>query len=526
MLQSFRERMQGIVAWTIVIAICITFALWGIQNYLHGDSSGDSIAKVNGIRITQKKLMMAYEVLRKTKMNQLGADFQNDQASQYALKKQALDNLIKEEVLLQATQKMGLFVSNNEVTGFINSLPQFQQKGIFSRNKFYQFISMAYNGNQSEFVSEVNQALIFTQLEAGIRVSEFVLPNEISFANKLKKQTRDLGYILVIADNFQKDMKLKDTEIEDYYNKNKNKFATEEQASIEYVQLSADDLKSQVNVAGKKLEGQAKSDYIKQQTMQLFNDQYDKLSDLTYTNSDNLTQAATSLGLVIKTTVLFTEKGQKAGLLSNKKVIKAAFSESVLRQGYNSSPIEITPGNVIVLRIKKHIPKDTMPLAKVLPEIQKTLTEQKTAELAKATGEELVAQLKQKQDVKALLGKNHLQLKTFINVGRQNSQIDTQILKGAFDLPNPDSGIVSVKGISLTNGDYAVIIVNKVHEGKDVNKSLDKDVRQALQSEFGAFDYSLFIHELMSKAKIKIESMEKSDDSISGDSTDSDQEDN
>jgi peptidyl-prolyl cis-trans isomerase D len=82
MLQKFRERMQGIIAWTIVIAICITFALWGIQNYLHGDSSGNYLAKVNGVKITQKKLLTAYEILRNEKMRQLGADYQFDQASQ------------------------------------------------------------------------------------------------------------------------------------------------------------------------------------------------------------------------------------------------------------------------------------------------------------------------------------------------------------------------------------------------------------------------------------------------------------
>ncbi len=516
MLQTFRERMQGIIAWTIVVAICITFALWGIQNYLHGDSGGDYVAKVNGTKITQKKLMTSYEVLRKTKVAQLGADFQFDQASQLELKKQALSRLIKEEVLIGSSQKMGLYVSIPEVFGFINELPQFQSKGTFSPEKFSRFINMAYNGDQREFVAEIQKALMFTQLEVGIRSSQFALPNEIDTAYQLKTQTRDFGYYLIDSKRFIKDAKISEKEIADYYNKNKDKFSTQDQVSIEYLQLSVDDLKN--NFTGKKSAGKDKANDARQQALQLYNDQYEKLSDLTYTNSDNLTTTATALGLPVKTSDLFTDKGAATGLAANKKVVKIAFSEQVLKQGYNSSPIEISNGNVVVIRIKQHIPKDVIPLVKVKSEIEKILQAQKAEELAKSTGQKLVADLQQKKSPASLAKQYNLPFTSLTKIGMNNTKLNKQILDGAFDLPNPANGEVSVNGIALTNGDYAVIVLNKIYLGNVAsNDGVRADMQKSLPKDFGTFDYSLFTKGLMDKAKIKTESLSSDSDVASGD---------
>ncbi|MDD1475295.1 hypothetical protein MEO41_29120, partial [Dolichospermum sp. ST_sed4] len=67
----------------------------------------------------------------------------------------------------------------------------------------------------------------------------------------------------------------------------------------------------------------------------------------------------------IQTTGLVTNSGDKSGILANKKVLTAAFSDAVLKQGYNSSPIEIEPGKLVILRIKEHIPESIQPLDKV-----------------------------------------------------------------------------------------------------------------------------------------------------------------
>ena len=520
MLQKFRERMQGIIAWTIVIAICITFALWGIQNYLHGDSSGNYLAKVNGVKITQKKLLTAYEILRNEKMRQLGADYQFDQASQLELKKEVLDRLIKEEVVMQGAQKMGIYMPLAEVYQFIYSLPQFQRNGAFSPEAFSRYLSAVYNGSEMEFVAEVQKSLSFGQLEVGIKASEFVLPAEVDTAMRLKDQTRDFGYYFIDAKKFINTVKVSPQEIQDYYDKNKNDFATSEQISIEYLQLATDDLQKKANLPlpNKKLSAKEKNEYQRQQTLQLFNDEYEKLSDLTYTNSDSLAPAASALSLPIKTTGLFTKKGEVSGLAQNKKVLKIAFSDSVLKQGYNSNPVEISSGNVVVLRIKQHIPATTIPLEKVKTQIQNILLMEKAKAAAKEMSQQLLADLKQNKKPESLASRYNLPWKVLSKVKMANTNVNAEILKTAFDLPTPKDSEIGIKNVVLANGDCAVVVLYKTYI-PNVTAKVDADkgqMQKLLQKDVADFTYAQFINGLMAKAKIKKEDLDKKSASDGG----------
>ncbi|EKD46118.1 MAG: hypothetical protein ACD_69C00005G0001, partial [uncultured bacterium] len=60
MLQSMHDKIQGWVAGVIAFIIALTFALWGVQNYLRSGAH-QAAAKVNGEEITQRQLDVAYD---------------------------------------------------------------------------------------------------------------------------------------------------------------------------------------------------------------------------------------------------------------------------------------------------------------------------------------------------------------------------------------------------------------------------------------------------------------------------------
>ncbi|MGH8500635.1 MAG: SurA N-terminal domain-containing protein, partial [Methylococcales bacterium] len=45
MLQSIRDRAQGMFAWVILLLICVPFIFWGIENYVGGGRE-QPVAKV------------------------------------------------------------------------------------------------------------------------------------------------------------------------------------------------------------------------------------------------------------------------------------------------------------------------------------------------------------------------------------------------------------------------------------------------------------------------------------------------
>src|SRR6185312_7718306 len=140
MLQSIRDRTQGWITGVIVFLVCAAFALWGIHSYLEASGQPDIAAKVNKQSIQQADLSAAYSRLRQQQQMQLGADFVMDQKVEAQLKKQALDQLVMGQVLVQAAMKEGYRISMGQVYGALLMIPAFQVDGHFSRERFNEMI--------------------------------------------------------------------------------------------------------------------------------------------------------------------------------------------------------------------------------------------------------------------------------------------------------------------------------------------------------------------------------------------------
>lgn len=553
MMQKMREKTQGIIAGVVVFLVCLTFALWGIQNYTKSAERHLVVATVNGSKITQQSLQSQYEKLKQYYLSQLKADFSFDQQKQSELKKIALQQLIKSSVVIGTAQKMGFFVGPSQLGLIISSFPEFQTAGQFSPEKFQLFLQRTGTSEEG-FLAELKNSVIAHQLQEGIVASEFTLPVELDRAVILFTQRRDFSYLLLPPKKFAVAVKIADADLQKYYQQQQAAYVLPEQISIEYVQLTADMLAPKIQptmdqlrqfytdnpqyftAASKANDSTAKNHippfvaiiekvkdkYIKQKLVTLFADATDKLTDLTYTNSDSLQPAATALGLTIKTTGLFTQQPNQnlSGILANPKIIKAAFSEGVLKQGYNSNVIELESGNVIVLRIKQHLPEAAMSFAKVKDSIRVKLLAEKSRQQAAELGKKLYADLAAGKDISAMANKYQLAWITLRKISRTDKHIDPTILQTAFSLGESvtqtntqnDRSSVKVRLADLGEKGYALIKLEAVYPGnhQDLKTKELSSFQKMLDMMLGRFPYMLMIEEMMANAKIvvKDESLE------------------
>lgn len=613
-----RERTQGIIAIVIIGLICLTFALWGIQNYLQSHGNLDTIAKVNSTKITQKQLQTLYERAKQNIMLRTGKDIVLDQNQQQQMKNNILQELIKSEAFGQSASKMGFRANSSQVDAIIASIPIFQVNGQFSPQQFQDALSrMLYT--EPEFVHEIQQTVINNQVHNGITMSSFVLPNETENFIKIAKQARDIGYTIISPNYFKNSLKINEQDIQQYYQQHQQQFQNPEQISIAYLELNANDLKNNIkytpdevqkyyndhidlytsparwqvqrifvpfgstdqasmNKAQKEIttlikQAQSGADFtkldqnygkpawiIKNQTspdlasklqllkigqisepittpngylvikllqeqeekiqpfasirnnvekalqqdklQQLFSDASSKLADLTYTNSDNLDTASKELNLPIKTTGFFTAQGDKTGLSSNPKILKAAFSDVVIKQNYNSDPIELAPGQLLVLRIKEHKPTSTKPLATVKNDIVSALTNQLGQQKAKEFGQQLVEEFKAAKDPQQISKKYKLTWIMAKKIDRQ-SNINHEIITAAFALPPTNTA--ETTGTTLSDGSFAVVQVNNTYPGniKQLNAQQANAAQNMLETAFGENEYNLFMESLIKQVKIK-----------------------
>lgn len=242
MLLEIREKVQGVFASIILALICVLFGLWGIQNYLGGGKEAPIIS-VGDKEFFQHDVNQAYQ--------QFAQSFADRKFDEDTLKKQAVQKLIRDEVLLQYAQQQNLVVTDDSARDFIQSLEYFQKDGKFDKTQ-YQTLLGSQGMSSDEFVNRIKKALLMEQVQRGITESGFVTQTEIDNFFKIQNQTRDLDY-LTVPMNAKLDPPA-DDEISAYYQQHLANYQTEEQVAIAYVELSLDDLAKDISVSDAQLE--------------------------------------------------------------------------------------------------------------------------------------------------------------------------------------------------------------------------------------------------------------------------------
>ncbi|WP_278348079.1 SurA N-terminal domain-containing protein [Stutzerimonas kunmingensis] len=234
-----------------------------------------------------------------------------------------------------------------------------------------------------------------------------------------------------------------------------------------------------------------------QQVEQRFVETSKQLEDSAFEASD-LAQPAQELGLMVQTTEAFGRDGGE-GITANRQVIQAAFSDEVLVDGANSSVIELDPDTSIALRVKEHLKPAAIPLADVREDIVQQLQRSLAAEAARAKGEQLLADLRKGQQP------NDAQWLAVEAATRSQEGVAPALLQAVFRMPRPEQqDKPSYSGVALSNGDYAVVLLNGVNEPEAALTDEEKlNYRRFLASRVGQQDFAAFRQKLQAEAEIE-----------------------
>lgn len=242
MLQKLNERIQGVVAWLVVILIAITFMMFGVDYYVQSHQTSNAKVVVNDQALSTQTFETNYRRLRA----------QQDMATMTAadekkLQNQVIDQMVTNEVSLQAARHYGFEVTPDEANAAIVNIPQFQEDGHFSSQKYQQALSGALFTPET-FQNEVRQGMLLNQQRFAFMASSFALPNEIKRFVRLYMQTRDYDYLTIPEAQFESSIQVTPEQINAYYKEHQKEFMSPEQVSLEYVTLSMHDIRSAIKI--------------------------------------------------------------------------------------------------------------------------------------------------------------------------------------------------------------------------------------------------------------------------------------
>jgi peptidyl-prolyl cis-trans isomerase D len=246
MLQLIRDRSQGLVVGVIVFFICLTFALFGVQQYL--DARGAVVvAEVNGEEIGLGEYQRAFQQIRQRAQAMLGESFDSGQWSGEQAKMSTLDYVVNEKLLGQVVDKSNIRASDAQIANYIRTSPQFSTDGEFSEVLYGQLVRRL-GFSTVGFEHQVRKDLVVNQLRAGIGATAFVTSEELHRIEQFRQQSRDVGFAILGIESFRQDSPPSATELDTYFQEHLEDYRVEERVALAYLDLSIESMMAEVVV--------------------------------------------------------------------------------------------------------------------------------------------------------------------------------------------------------------------------------------------------------------------------------------
>ena len=223
----------------MLLLIIPSFIFFGVQGYSRfSDATNDTVAKIDGQSIKRAEWEDAHkrylDSLRRQAPNVDPAQFDSPQ-----LRRDTLDGMVRERLLLAAANQLHLFPSDARLQRLFQSDPQFAQMRLPDGRVMPEALA-GMGLSSAQFESRLRQDFGLKQVLAGISqtVPASALPASAALDAFLERRAVQMQRFDPAA--YRDKVSPSDADIESYFKANEAGFRVPEQASIEYVVLDLD----------------------------------------------------------------------------------------------------------------------------------------------------------------------------------------------------------------------------------------------------------------------------------------------
>jgi len=236
-----------------------------------------------------------------------------------------------------------------------------------------------------------------------------------------------------------------------------------------------------------------------------FNEISGKLVDQVYKNPSALEPAARALGLAVQTTPPFPRSGGP-GIAADPKVLRAAFSDTLIQDGTASDPIEITPSRSVMIRVLEHQPERPLALSAVSAAVVAAIRADRQRRAGEAAADALVKAAKANGLVVAAAAAQ-LPVTNADGVPRGAGAPSREAVEAFFATPRPQGKAVSVDQVAV-GSQYLVYAIRAVRNGDLTKVSAEErsKLREQLAGVAGAEAQQAYVRAARSKYQIEVAS--------------------
>lgn len=209
--------------------------------------------------------------------------------------------------------------------------------------------------------------------------------------------------------------------------------------------------------------GELEEKLRREQVLDRFFDESEHLATLVFEHPDSLDLAAAELGLEPQVSGWISRDGG-AGIGGSPAVIRAAFAAEVLEDGYNSAPLEVDEGRMVVVRVGERRAAQQRPFDEVRAEIESELRRELASGLVSQAAAQVLEAAQQGGDLEQLADEQGVTVEDAGLVQRNSLVHPPAVVDAAFSIARPQDEGSRYLQVVLPTGDRVIVAVDEVRD--------------------------------------------------------------
>lgn len=261
MIQSFRNKLQGIFAFVLVGLISIPFVLFGVDSLFTTDSNQGEAAQVEGEAITETELSRAVAMQKQQMLNRFGDQLPAEFLTDERWRAPVLERLISQKLEILAAHDSGVAVSDARIDQMLLAEEAFKVDGKFSPQIYrQQLASLGYT--PLSYKKILKDELVNVQLRQGISMTAFATDAELTNSLIRAGQTRDFYFVTLPKSSFSEGAEPDEAAILNEYESNSARYMGPEQVKTQLIALDVQDLVKNVDVSDEDIRAQYEQEVL------------------------------------------------------------------------------------------------------------------------------------------------------------------------------------------------------------------------------------------------------------------------
>jgi peptidyl-prolyl cis-trans isomerase D len=240
MLDFFRNH-KRLMMFMLILVIVPGLGFVGIQGFRGFFDESANVASVNGHKITRAEYDDAMRQQLDRARQMLGGQFDAKMFDTPERRKQLLDSLIEQRVLVDETQRLHLTASDDAVRRTLLSDPVISSlknpDGSIDVNRYKELLAMQ-GMTPDQYDERVRYTLATQQLPSSIEGSAFTSKTLAQNLTALAEQQREVQGLAFNPHDYVAKVQPTDAQLQAYYDAHRNDFATPATATIQYLVMS------------------------------------------------------------------------------------------------------------------------------------------------------------------------------------------------------------------------------------------------------------------------------------------------